>query len=372
MKILFFLDSLTSGGKERRFTELAKSLNSNPTVDFLVVLMNDEIFYKEILDLKCELKFLVRSSKKDLSIFKKLFNICYTYKPDIIHCWDSMTAVYSIPVCKLLNIKLINGMVIDSPVNQSILNKYWLRAKVTFPFSNKIIGNSQAGLKAYGAPPSKSLCIYNGVSFCRFENLKNGREMRNEIFGNNSENIFVIGMVASFEARKDYMTLVKAAKEILPKYQNTRFLLIGGGRQLAEIKNMIPEDLQEKIVLTGKRSDVENLINILDIGVLLTNSKVHGEGISNSIIEYMALGKPVIATRGGGTNELISEGENGFLITPADKDQLVEKIEVLMKNKAKMIAFAENGKVLVRAKFNIAGMTQRFLAVYESLITSRK
>ena len=63
-----------------------------------------------------------------------------------------MTLVYSIPACRLLKIKLINGMVVDTPVKPNLLNKRWLRAQLTFPFSNIIIGNSKAGLAAYQCP----------------------------------------------------------------------------------------------------------------------------------------------------------------------------------------------------------------------------
>ena len=76
-------------------------------------------------------------------------------------------------------------------------------------------------------------------------------------------------------------------------------------------------------------------MNIFDVGILLTNSMEHrGEGISNSIIEYMALAKPVVATRGGGTNEVVIDGQNGYLIDPFNEDQLIEKIKILVKNKA--------------------------------------
>ena len=69
------------------------------------------------------------------------------------------------------------------------------------------------------------------------------------------------------------------------------------------MQESVPVHLKDKIIFLGKIANVENIINIFDIGILITNSKVHGEGVSNSIIEYMALGKPVIATRGGGTDQ---------------------------------------------------------------------
>ena len=104
--------------------------------------------------------------------------------------------------------------------------------------------------------------------------------------------------------------------------------MVGRWRRFRGNKKVsVPVSLLNKIIFLGKRSNVESIINIFDVGILLTNSKVHGEGISNSIMEYMALGKPVIATRGGGTNEVVIEGENGYLIDPFNEDQLIEKIE---------------------------------------------
>ena len=105
-----------------------------------------------------------------------------------------MTAIYSIPACKLLNIKFANGMIVDSPTKQNIFNKTWLRAKLTFPFSDIIIGNSKAGLAAYSVPGKKSFCIHNGFNFQRTINLQDDHAIRDQL---GIKTKFVIGMVAS-------------------------------------------------------------------------------------------------------------------------------------------------------------------------------
>jgi hypothetical protein len=92
-----------------------------------------------------------------MSIFQKFYKICRSYKPDIVHCWDSMTALYSSPICKFLNIKFVNGMVVDTPMPQDMSNVHWRRARLTFPFSNIIIGNSRAGLLGYNPDPQINL-----------------------------------------------------------------------------------------------------------------------------------------------------------------------------------------------------------------------
>ena len=372
MKILFFLDSLVAGGKERRALELMKGLRLNLKIDLELVLMSKEIHYKEIYDLNIKIQYIIRSSKKDLTVFYKFYTICKLYRPDIVHCWDSMTAVIGVPACRLLNIILVNGMVVDTPVKQNIFNKHWLRAKLTFPFSNLVIGNSKSGLEAYGASRRKSLSIYNGMDFLRFKNLKDSESLRKEIFGDNYNNIFVAGMVAAFEERKDYATLIKAAILLIENNNNIRFVLVGDGANLNEIKKSVPPKLFNKIIFLGKRSDIESIINIFTVGILLTNSKVHGEGISNSIIEYMALGKPVIATRGGGTNEAIIDKENGYLIDAANISQLVEKIEILVANKKLVDNLGRKSNQIAKDKFDLKIMTDNYINAYQQLLKERK
>ena len=368
MKILFFIDSLGPGGKERRLLELMKQLKQSTDVQFELVLMGSDVHYKEVFNLGIRIHYLIRKRKKDISIFKKLYSLCKEYKPDILHCWDSMTAVYSVPACKLLHIKLVNGMVVDTPSQQNILNKHWLRARLFFQFADIVIGNSKAGLAAYRAPQKKSACIYNGMDLSRFENLKEPACIRKEISFSESSDLFVAGMVAAFEDRKDYKTLITAAKSLISKHGNIRFILVGDGSNLAEIKNSVPVSLADKIIFAGKRSDVESIVNIFDVGILLTNSKLHGEGISNSIIEYMALGKPVIATRGGGTNEVVIDNENGFLIDPERDDQLEEKIESFMNDRKLKEHFGQNGNKMVRDKFDSRIMTKQYVSVYQRLL----
>ena len=367
MKILFFIDGLYAGGKERRLTELMKGLNPVSEISFEIVLMNDKVHYQQVFDLNTKVHYLIRKTKKDLSVFQKFYKICKTYRPDIVHCWDSMTAVIAVPICKLLNIVLVNGMVVDTPVKQNIFNKHWFRAKLTFPFSNIIVGNSMAGLTAYGAPPRKSSCIYNGIDLNRFKNLESSDILLNEIFGESQDNVFIVGMIAAFEPRKDHKTFLKAAIALLNSNESFRFILVGGGINFLSIKNTVPSKFSDKIIFLGKRTDIESIINLLDVGVLLTNSKVHGEGISNSIIEYMALGKPAIATRGGGTNEVIINEQNGYLINSDDSDQLVQFISKLANNKKLLMQLGTKSYETIINKFDLKIMTKNYIKLYQQV-----
>src|SRR6185437_3343322 len=194
-----FIDAMGFGGKERRLMELMKEIKLNPNFDFELAAMNSEIDYHDVFDLNIKIHYLIRKTRKDLSIFFKLYKICKEYRPNIIHCWDSMTAIYAIPVSLLLNIKLINGMVVNYPIKQNIFNKHWFRAKLTFLFSTAIVGNSKSGLLAYKTSPKKSYVAYNGYNFNRNNHLAEKISIKKQL---DIHTDHIIAMVASFSEFK--------------------------------------------------------------------------------------------------------------------------------------------------------------------------
>ncbi|MBS1620191.1 MAG: glycosyltransferase [Bacteroidetes bacterium] len=363
MKILFFINGLSAGGKERRLVELMKGLNTNPSVHFELVVMSRDIHYKEVFNLNTQIHFLIRNSRRDISIFKRLYVLCKRIRPDILHCWDSMTALYAAPVCKLLKIKLVNGSVIETPVQQNIFNKYWLRARLAFPFSNVIIGNSEAGLRAYRAPRKKSKCFYNGFNFQRIENIN--QSVTKESLKINTS--YLVIMVGAFSNRKDYSCYISAATKLCTIRNDVTFIALGDGETFNSVLSKIPEAFKDRIRLLGKQSNVESFIAISDICVLATNSKVHGEGISNSILEYMALAKPVVATEGGGTNEIVVDGKTGFLVKASDAQDLSDKINVLLDNDSLRFSMGHAGKERILQHFSINEMVGKYFSLYVEL-----
>lgn len=363
MKILFFIDGLASGGKERRLAELMKILTLDPHFNFELVVMKSEIHYREILDLNIKIHYLIRRTKKDVAVFSKFYKICKDYKPDIVHCWDSMTVVYAVPACTILNMKLVNGAVVDAPKNRTILNKNWLRLKLTFPFSNIIIGNSKSGLAAYSAPSKKSLLIYNGFNFKRINNLTDKDTIRNEL---EIKTKFIIGMVASFSKYKDYKTFFAAAQSLLSQNADITFIAIGDNTNSIESQNLIETRHRNSFKLLGKKSDVESYVNAMDICVLSTFT----EGTSNSILEYMALKKPVIATCCEGTKEIVEDKITGFLIEPSNPEELVEKIKTLINDNDLRNKMGTSGYQTVHKKFSIDSMSTKYINTYNMLIKS--
>ena len=171
--------------------ELIKAL-TKPGKDFSIYLVSltDVVEYEYVYELPIKLEIIKRKSKKDLSVIFKLRKIIKTFKPDVIHSWGSMSSVYLSMISLFTGrTRFINGTIADAYQNMSILDKQYLRTKLTTPFSKVLLSNSQAGIKAYKVPPHKTVCIYLGIDLTRFQNLKPAEQMEYELLGRKKETV---------------------------------------------------------------------------------------------------------------------------------------------------------------------------------------
>jgi glycosyltransferase involved in cell wall biosynthesis len=357
IKVLHVIDGLNVGGKERRMVELLKGLLRQQAYAAEVVILSADIHFKEILDLPICTHQLVRRFKKDPSIIFRLLRVARRFAPNVIHAWDSMSALYVIPVARFVRARFVNGMITDADPNVKPFTKPYVRSKLTFPFSDLIIANSHAGLIAYDAPPDKSHVIHNGFDDSRLAQVKEPTVVRRQL---GITTPYVVGMVASFSKWKDYHTYFLVVRRILDLRRDITFIAIGDGANLEVSRTLVRPEHTQWVRFLGKQQDVESIVNIFDIGVLATFT----EGISNSIMEYMALVKPVVATDGGGTNELVANGLTGFLVPPRNVDAMADRILELLNNPTLATSMGREGRQRLTRDFNIEGMLQGFIRAY--------
>ncbi len=368
MRILFFIGTLISGGKERRLIELLSYLNKNTDYTLLVVMRREEIDYPAFYKLEIPYKILTRNYKKrDKTLHFRFFRICKEFKPDIVHTWGAMPAFVSLLAILLFRIPHINSQITDAPPIKkwSVQN---LINKINFKYSTIILANSYAGLKAYGVDSFKKSCvIYNGVNLNRFQNLPVIDDVKLKY---NITSSYTVIMVASFTANKDYDLFIKVADIVTSWRQDITFIGAGGNglddpiytRMLSLAKN------NSKILFPGRIYDVESLVNACDIGVLFSP---RGEGISNAIIEYMALGKPVIANDLGGTREIVKHSVNGFLITNETPEEIADLICNLLIDEVARSKMGEEGKRTISENFTLDKMGSAFVNIYNETIKNR-
>ena len=367
MKILTITDSFGTGGKERRLIELLKGLKKENIACELVVL-SDVVQYEELHTLDIKILFLKRRYAKDPGIYRDLVPIIKKSKADIIQSWSSMASVYLLPILPFLRAKFVNAIIADAPKNASHTSNASIRKKLTFPFSDAIISNSYAGLKAYNAPKNKSVAIHNGFDFNRVSDLSEPEQIRRRF---NINTPFIVGMVGKFEDRKDYDTYIKAASLVLKSRRDVTFLAIGDGKNLESNRALVKEEDKQQILFTGRQTGVESIINIFSIGVLASNDRIHGEGISNAILEYMVLGKPVVATRGGGTSEIVINGKTGYIVEPFDPQELANRLLYLLNNDVEREAMGKCSASLIRKEFSLEKMTKSYIKLYSALLEKK-
>ena len=171
-------------------------------------------------------------------------------------------------------------------------------------------------------------------------------------------------MLGRFEKIKDFNTFFLAANQLLNNRSDITFLAIGNGSLFLEYAKNIDAKNKDSIRMLNFRNDIDSIIKITDIGILCNNPLYGEEGISNSLMEFMAFGKPVIATKGGGTNELISDNETGFLIGPQNPDELAGKINLLLNNRTLFTNIGQNAKKSIQTKFSLDKMTDNYIQLY--------
>jgi glycosyltransferase involved in cell wall biosynthesis len=210
--------------------------------------------------------------------------------------------------------------------------------------------------------------IYNGLDLSQFHVHINENALIEELVVD--DGVPLVGMIADFNFEiKGHIYFLGAAKKILEKIPNAKFVLVGEGPLRPRYEEVARELRVEKnVYFLGKRTDVPAIINSLDISVLSSIS----EGLSNVILESMAAGKPVVATNVGGSKEMILDGITGYLVAPADSQAMANAIINLLQNPDKARAMGAAGKRLVEGNFSKKAMVEKYENLYKSLIGDSK
>ena len=357
IRILFIIGSYGVGGKERQLAELIKGLPKNKySISFIV--KNADAHYLQSIETEIDYFYSLDEKRFGLRSLLKTYRKIKFIKPDIIHSWASIATIQAIIIRVFLKFKLIDGSIRDS-IKPDLLARIIIR--IIALYSDKIIANSKAGLLCYKIPDRKSNFIHNGFDFDRIISLEPIEKIKSKF---NILSPKLVGMVARIDWQKDYPTFIKAAIIVILKRSDVKFVIVGDGEDKEKIQSMIAPGHKEKFIFTGRQSNVESIINCFDVAVLATFT----EGISNAVMEYMALEKPVVATDGGGTSELLKDGVTGYLVREGDVYQLAEKILFLLYHEDICLRMGAEGKISIAEDFSFKKMIDRFQVEYEEIL----
>lgn len=371
-RILFFIGSLVSGGKERRLIELLTYLKEQGSYDLMMVVTKDEVHYPAFFKLEIPYQVIRKQRKKnDLSVFYQFYKICKKFQPNLIHTWGSMQSFYTLPAVIGQGVPLVNSQITAAPPHINKWSVVNLIDRINFRFSKVILSNSKAGIDAYNPPVGKGKVIYNGLNTERFVNLPPIDEMRSK-YGIKTP--YSVVMSASFTANKDYRFFYQVADAVTKRRKDITFIGVGRADKTSglydEIKSLSKGN--DLMIFPGRINDVEALVNACTVGMLFSNKSVHGEGISNSVLEYMALGKPVIANDAGGTREIVHSNENGYLIADQTPEQVADLLTGLIDDKEKYRLYGARSKQIIDELFSLQEMGKAFERVYGEVLNPER
>ncbi len=178
----------------------------------------------------------------------------------------------------------------------------------------------------------------------------------------------VFGTAARLDPVKDLGTLIDAFAAVRAQVGDARLLLAGDGPERDELASRVAaREVADAVTFTGYRADVRALLPACDVYV---NSSV-SEGISLTILEAMAAGLPVVATRVGGTPEVVTDGDNGLLVAARDPEGLSRAMLALARDERHRRRLAANGRALVEGQFTLERMVNDYARVYQSVYAKR-
>ena len=368
MKIIHVIIGLESGGAE---ATLYKILTKNKKkISHMVISMTGPGFYgKKIESNGVIVKYL--NMKSPISIFLGLFKmgkIFLNEKPDIVQTWLHQADFIAGLIAKIVGVKKIVWNIRTTAVNwgnYSFLTILFARLCGYFcqNIPKIIITCAKQAKKNHLniGYPNKFCLIHNGVDTEKFSiNLSNRIKFRKE--NNISQDTFLIGLVARFHPVKNHLSFLKTIKEILVTNKDIKCVLIGKNinYQNKQLKNLIEHSkINEKIILIEETSDINKVMNGLDINVL---PSLYGETCPNALIEAMSSGTPCVASNLGEIKEIINKF--GWTVDPGNslqlKESILDAINLKSQNNKEWESLCINCSTHIKNNFSINKMIKSY------------
>ena len=285
---------------------------------------------------------------KDWRAFWALLNIFRRERPHIVHTHTSKAGFLGRWAARLSKVPLIvhtpHGHVFWGYFNRPTSLFYALLERWTARITDRIVVLTEQEKKDHLsfciAPEDKFEVVHSGVGLDNFRSVCRDPIQTKEDLGIPSR-AAVIGTVGRLTPIKGHRFLIDAARGVLAEHPDTVFILIGDGESAEALRSLATRlGVSGNIRFLGWRPDVAEIISVVDIFVFPSLN----EGMGRAVVEAMALGKPVVASRVGGIIDIVRDGENGLLVPPADSDELAAAIKSLLSDPAERERLGLEGK----------------------------
>ena len=368
--VVHIIYRLGVGGLENGLVNLINRMPKDSYRHAVICLTDSTDFSKRIRRPGVAIYEIHKKPGQDGESFVKVYKLLKQLKPAVVHTRNLAALEYQL--CAFLagvplRVQGEHGWDVFDPEGNNV--KYrWLRFLMGLiihcfiPLSQQLQDYLQAKV---GIPVKKITRICNGVDTERFYPREGSRQVP-EKCPLDLDNKLLIGTVGRMHGVKDQLTLVKAyilaSQESAGFAERARLALIGDGplRELA-INLLEKHDLIDHAWLPGECHNIDKIMRSFDVFVLPSKA----EGISNTILEAMATGLPVVATRVGGNPELVIHEKTGLLVEKENVSAMAAALQAMVADDNKRQQFAEAALRRIQQEFSLDSMVARYQAVYD-------
>ncbi len=356
--------SISSGGSRQAF-QLARELaQRGHRVSFVcrpLLRSKEELDNSNITVVEIKMK-----SEFDLSSSMALYKLMKEEKTDVVHVHKGLAHSLAYPAACLAKVPVF-------VVNRGVSFPLDVFNRIKYKWKNvgRIIAVSedvrQILIKSGKLDPDKVRVVYGGTDLALFDwRIKPDAVLAE--FGI-SAGTTVIGNIANLRNWKGHDLLLHAARKVVDAHPNTLILIVGKeddkawARQLIKLRAEL--GLDDKVIFTGYRRDVPQLLAAMDFTVICS---VSGEGLTGTLRESLAMKKPAISSDVGGNRELITHQHTGLLIPPNNHQALAEAMSYLIQHPEERRLMGEEGYKLIRQNFTTTTRISRLEELYYELL----
>ena len=362
------------GGLENGVVNLINNMPRNAYRHVVISLTEITDFRKRIVRDDVEFIALKKPPGHAIWIYPKLFRLFRELRPAIVHSRNLAALEVAVPAwAARVPIRIHSEHGREGADLSDSNRKYQFIRRIYRPFVTYYLALSR-DLEKYlkssiGVPQNRLIQIYNGVDTQKFFPATRRDLVSGSPFVD--QNLWIIGTVGRMHAVKDQETLVRAfaqALSVTPSLKEAaRLMIIGDGPLRRKLESLVTDlGIAEFTWIPGERQDIPEVLRGLDCFVLPSIS----EGISNTILEAMASGLPVIATDAGGNSELVENRKTGLLVAVQDVEAMASAITACALAPHDSKAMGQRGRDEVIQKFSIESMVKSYCNLYASLVSA--
>lgn len=365
IKIAFIIDQFGIGGTERQLTYLIEGLDPNQFECSLFLLRGN---HKNPLGpVKHRIEMLNVYRLASISSFFKLLKFSNVLKKnsfDIIQTFFQDATIFGVLAARIAGTRKIlisfRDLLFWATRTKLLVHKY-----VSLMADYFLVNSNAVSMQVISHFTSKSIkVIHNGISIKgpTFD-LSIKRDLCDEF--ELDQNIPIITLVSNCNRRVKRVDLLIEAAAIVLREESATFLIVGDGHLRAELEKRSQQlKISDSVKFLGTRGDIDRILAGSNIALNTSDS----EGFSNSILEAMRAGLPVVASDVTGNRELVIDGKSGHLFRPGNYRDLAEKLMFMIKNPKRATQFGRFGRKLVEEKYSLEQMILTHQDFYHTIL----